>query len=53
MEKHRTADDQVVETARVSAAFIGGTIADAVDWVLCKEQENCEQATEGDAFYCS
>ena len=43
------ADDKVFEKARVSAAFTGGTIADAVDWVLSKEQENYELGAEGEA----
>ena len=32
------ADGKVVEEARESAAFIGETIADAVDWILKREQ---------------
>ena len=43
------ADDKVVEEARASAAFIGETITDAVDWILSKEQVNCEQAAEGES----
>ena len=32
------ADDSVIEKARASAAFIGQTIVDVVDWILMKEK---------------
>jgi len=38
-----------LEEARPSAAFIGDTIADAVGWILNREQENYEQRVPGDA----
>lgn len=34
------ADDEVVEQARSSAAFIGDTIIEAVDWILRRDQRN-------------
>ena len=42
------AQDQVVEKARASAAFIGDTIADAVQWILSKERDNREQRNSAD-----
>jgi len=42
------AQDRFVEEARASAAFIGDTITDAVEWILSKEHKNCEQAAAPD-----
>ena len=41
------AQDRVVEEAR-SAVFIGDTITDAVDWILIREHENCDQDASAD-----
>ena len=42
------AQDKVVEKAKASAAFIENTITDAVEWIVSKEHENCEQHNAAD-----
>ncbi len=42
------ADVRVVEEARASAAFIGDTITDAVEWIVSREESNCDQQQTAD-----